>query len=448
MGALTTAIRSADHALASVETGSPQLPSLAPRCLTGLSSMLADAMRHPANLAASVAPSGSGKRPRLKWWEIDRSWQCGLLGICLTASELRAIGAKHDSVKAKAKNGADFELHIAVLRFAGRDRDLGKALTKALERKHARFIAQLAEIDDPSELHARWESLVAEGELAGAYWAVMAHPATTEELRLAIASDAHMRLYQAIGTNRAEVRRSQALEREKAEIEAKAARRLTQAREDLTQKDAEIDELRRRLGRRPADGDTTDSVDWRKLATDLQQRIEAEAPRRQAIDEAARQAQVEVRDLRSQLERLTERNDELVAENANLARLDQPESDNDEPLAANANLEGRTILVVGGRTQHIPHYRRLVEDRNGAFIHHDGGIDDSIPRLRGLLGRADAVLFPVDCVSHMAQDELKKLCRRWEKPFVPVRRSGLAAFLTALGTAAAPQRPESGPLPN
>jgi hypothetical protein len=46
------------------------------------------------------------------------------------------------------------------------------------------------------------------------------------------------------------------------------------------------------------------------------------------------------------------------------------------------------------------------------------------------------VLFPVDCVSHSAHDEVKRLCRRWEKPFVPLRHSGLGAFIRALSSIA------------
>ena len=62
-------------------------------------------------------------------------------------------------------------------------------------------------------------------------------------------------------------------------------------------------------------------------------------------------------------------------------------------------------------------------------------------RLHGLFGRADAVMFPVDCVSHSAQDTVKQLCRRWSKPYVPVRRSGLGAYLLALTELAAAEAP-------
>jgi len=430
MGALSREDRSIEHGLVSEGLGSFQPGAPPPRCLSGLSSILADAVARIQAPAPAALPAG--RRQRLKLWELDRAWHCALLGVSLGGADLRAVAAKSATLKSKAREASDFELHVAALRFVCRDRDLGKALTKALDRKHARIVAQLAKIDDPDQLLAQWSELVAQGDLAGAYWALMSHPAVSDELRLAIAGDVHMQLYHGVAANRAELRRSQALERDKAELEARAARKQAQAQGDLARKDAEIDELRRRLERQPAaarpDHDA-EAARWRDQAATLGRQLEAG-------EEAARQAQVELRELKARLERLDAQNAELRSDNEALSRAAE-EPWGDEPATPEAaDLDGRHILFVGGRTQHIPHYRRLVERRNGVFIHHDGGVDDSIARLRGLFGRADAVLFPVDCVSHMAQDEVKKLCRRWDKPFVPVRRSGFAAFLVALETVA------------
>jgi hypothetical protein len=52
--------------------------------------------------------------------------------------------------------------------------------------------------------------------------------------------------------------------------------------------------------------------------------------------------------------------------------------------------------------------------------------------LPALLTRADAVLFPLDCVGHAACDQVKRLCKRMEKTYVPVPRSGLGSFMRAL----------------
>ena len=101
-------------------------------------------------------------------------------------------------------------------------------------------------------------------------------------------------------------------------------------------------------------------------------------------------------------------------------------------LPAELYLSGRLILYVGGRHQHVSHLRRLVEDHNGAFVHHDGGVEQSMATLSNQLERADAVLFPVGCVSHQAQSKVKSLCRRFDKPFKPLRSTGIGAITQAL----------------
>lgn len=98
------------------------------------------------------------------------------------------------------------------------------------------------------------------------------------------------------------------------------------------------------------------------------------------------------------------------------------------------DLEQRLILYVGGRHQHVAHLRRIVEDHNGTFVHHDGGVEQSMSRLGGLLERADAVLFPVGCISHQAQYKVKELCRRFGTPFRPLRSTGSETIVDALRT--------------
>ena len=98
------------------------------------------------------------------------------------------------------------------------------------------------------------------------------------------------------------------------------------------------------------------------------------------------------------------------------------------------DLSGHRILLVGGRRAHASHLRQLVTSYNGHFIHHDGGMEDSLHLLPGLFARADAVLFPVSCISHSAQSELKKQCRQRNIPFLPLRSSGVGAFVRALQT--------------
>jgi hypothetical protein len=72
--------------------------------------------------------------------------------------------------------------------------------------------------------------------------------------------------------------------------------------------------------------------------------------------------------------------------------------------------------------------RRLAEERGADLLHHDGGLAESAQSLAILTSRADAVLFPVDCVSHSAAKLVKRICKQLGKSYFPLRRSGLASF--------------------
>ena len=92
----------------------------------------------------------------------------------------------------------------------------------------------------------------------------------------------------------------------------------------------------------------------------------------------------------------------------------------------------RCLLYVGGRCSLLPHLRRHADARRLVLLHHDGGDEEGVNVLERLIGRADAVFCPIDCVSHQACLLAKQLCRRLEKPFVPLRTGSGTCFLRAI----------------
>src|SRR6185295_2139404 len=142
-----------------------------------------------------------------------------------------------------------------------------------------------------------------------------------------------------------------------------------------------------------------------RLVEDLERRLSAETRRRTRADE--RIATLE-------------------------AALAEPAGDSKSEPEATVELHGLSLLYVGGRMDHVPRMRASAERRGATLAHHDGGVEESNGLLAGLIQRADAVLFPVDCVSHQATWLVKRLSRQAGKSFVPLRSAGLGAFLAAL----------------
>jgi hypothetical protein len=76
--------------------------------------------------------------------------------------------------------------------------------------------------------------------------------------------------------------------------------------------------------------------------------------------------------------------------------------------------------------------RALVESSGGQFLNHDGGLEQSLGQLPGLISRADIVFFPADCVSHAAVAAVKRACRQTATRYAPLRASSLACLMAAL----------------
>lgn len=388
---------------------------------------------------------------RLKLSELDSSWYCTIVGTCLSMGELRRLAAKLGVTFAKSEP-SDHDIHTGMIRLVSQQRMVAKAITKALDSKHVSMVRRFSRAATAEALEELWREALDKGEVAGACWALMAHPAATEQLRATVFGEIHMLSHQVGAAARADLKRFHALERENAELEAMVARQQERMRAELGARDAAIRDLRDRLdheiseSRRLAHAAhaAAEMAALRVMVEELRCQLALESEARKAAEHAVREAEKRTRDaeteraaLRSEL---AEARAEIVAlETSVTGPADANPAGTDgvarcERDCGRPDLCGRCILYVGGRSGQVQHMRKLVEDCNGVLVHHDGGFEENVGRLSGLLSQADAVMFPVDCVSHMAHDQLKRLCKRWEKPFVPVRRSGLGAFMRALET--------------
>ena len=265
----------------------------------------------------------------------------------------------------------------------------------------------------------------------------MTHAATTDALVREVFSQVHMLSHLVGAANRADIRQLRQLEAEKAELDAKVARQQQQLRDAIVSRDATIRELHRLLEERlPRDDESgvgglsdTDGKAWKTLAGDLKCRLDAAETHRERIEgqlAESRSALAAARSARVEAEQHLRQ--ELEAIEASLAAAGEAGVAGGETTHG----LGVTLLYVGGRQAQIGHLRAHAERSGAVFLHHDGGVEERGGLLPGLVSRADAVLFPVDCVSHAAMSLVKRLCRQTGKPFVPLRSAGLAPFCASL----------------
>ncbi len=389
----------------------------------------------PRLVAREAPPLPLTPARRTKIWEFNSNLHCSIIGTCLSTGELRQTLKK---LGAASQACSDHELHGIAVSLAGRQDDVSRQLNKALDHRHKLVVSQFAKATNEDELRALWVQAVRRGEIPGAYWATLTHPASTQAMVREAFGEVHMLSHLVGSANRADIQRLCQLEAEKTELEARLERQQLALHQAVVTRDQQISELRQALTQgiisRPADGpsDTPgQSSALRGLIADLERRLGAAARRCSALEGRLAAAQADTdreRSARVAADRECERlRRELDAVEASLA----PEYSGTEAAPA-PRLDGVALLYVGGRPHQIAHLRGVVERVGGTFLHHDGGVESHQTLLPGLTSRADVVLFPVDCISHDAALAVKSLCRQGGKRFIALRSASVASLLAAL----------------
>jgi hypothetical protein len=99
-------------------------------------------------------------------------------------------------------------LHCSII---GTRQDGAKLLHKALDRRHRVSINQFDKAKTAAEVHATWKEAVQRGDIPGAYWAALTHPATNDGLLREIFANVHMLSHLVGAANRADIRRRPAI---------------------------------------------------------------------------------------------------------------------------------------------------------------------------------------------------------------------------------------------
>lgn len=419
------------------------LPPMRPKSLLAATASVIELDR-PSDVLrraqASVDPASPQPARRSKIWEFADSLHCSIIGTCLSNAELRQVLVRLGVVGAEAAD--EHELHVRGVTLAGRRDVGGKLLQKALDRRHAVTIKHYAKAGDEAALGRLWSESLHKGDIPGAYWALLTHPNATAAAVKKAFQDVHMLSHLVGAANRADIRRLAQLEQDNGALNEKLQRQQLQLRDGFQARDEEIRQLKALVANRVDQPDpcaTTgmavggEVATLRDLIADLNRKLGQETTRRRHLDQRLNSLAASLKQAEAAAQAAERERDALQRE------LDSIEDHvfgfpgpSTEGGKAALDLTGRTILYVGGRPRQIPQLKALVERSGAQFLHHDGGIEHSSSLLPGLVGKADVLCFPVDCVSHDAVAAIKRLCRQLEKPYRPLRTASLAALMSLL----------------
>jgi len=374
---------------------------------------------------------------RARLTQLNPHLHCSVIGTCLSTAELRRIVARFTDVQGRS----DLEVHHDAVSLAGQGGAAAKALHKALDQRHDSVVRQFAKANDASALGALWDEAHRQGEIPGAYWALLTHRQVTPELRQRAFGDVHMLSHLVGAANRADIRRLVALERDNAELRERLDRRQQRAQETLAERDQQLAHLQQELAAARLPNTTAATPPPVRDAAGDAAFVALQTQRRERAEQSAAAVQAEADRLRDELEHLQRHvatlNRELAAVATQLRETgaaDDAAGSGDLPLAA--QLHARRILYVGGRPSSTTAIRALVQRHGGEFQRHDGGLEDRKGLLASAVAAADLVVFPVDCIDHDSAGNLKRLCGRQGIAFLPVRSASVASFAAGLASRA------------
>lgn len=408
---------------------------------------------------------------RRKLWEL-MDYQCPILGTCLTMGDLYATIRKLDLTFKESLS--EFEVHGFFVQQAKQPERIARCLNKLLDRKHATSLRRFRLAKNDAEILALWRERVKEGDIPGPFWAVMSHAEASPRLMGQVFGEVHMLSHLLGAANRADLRRLAQLERRAAELEDALAERRQVLRNAVAVWKGRCREMERRAEaeRAAREAGERERVSLRQVVEssavaavsrereDLARQLElaldrlAEANRERAVQ--ALRLEGQAAELEEARALLADREDTVAAVEAILAQAMAGEGAMAGEAGACAGgscddcrdgrcaggcaggecpcprLNGKKVLYVGGRCNLAAHYKSLARKFGCDLVCHDGGVEQSPHRLYSLLSAADAVVCPVDCVSHEACLLVKRACKNCVKPLVLSRSSGLGGLARSL----------------
>jgi hypothetical protein len=373
------------------------------------------------SVAACEVVSSSG---RLKLWEIGGGFHCSILGTCLATPDLKALARKlHLTPPVQA---TDYEIHGYFVQQATQEGAVARALQRLLDHRYEGALRRVGRLTDTAALEALWGDFKASGRIAGGYWALLTHRHVPNDLRARVFGEVHMMSHLQGAAVRDHASRADQLERDNSELRE----RLTRIGRSAQEAQAAVDERDRRIAVLSERLTVAEAIGTRAEPAPIPaDRLERRLAKRERSLVGAR---TRARDLEADVERL---NREVAA----LRHKPQPAS---QPAPSIEDLSPSLpprvpggacrLLYVGGRPGLVPHLRNIAERRQATFVHHDGGKEETLQRIDDLVERADAVLCPVDCISHSACLRVKHLCQRHSKVFLPLKSASRSCFARAL----------------
>jgi hypothetical protein len=394
---------------------------------------------------------------RLPIWALDKRFHCSVIGTCLTIKELLQIGKKLRISKAILND--HYQLHGTFVALVDTRSPEARLINKHLNKKYHHAILRFKHARHPEALSVLWQDALSNGEVAAPFWALVTHPKCSDDLLMSAYGQVHMLSHLSGESIRIDMLKLAKLQHKVPELEQSLNTQEQKSRQALAKKETIIQKLNEQLSALQNSERRLKLAEVPLRKNENQNINEGELPRQNndqlgkqllasqiSFERASKETQEwkvlaserdeRCRFLEAHLTQLVTEQSTMEQSLNNLLSINQTTGRSDN---GDIDLCNRCILYVGGRSRQCAHFRTLVEKLNGRFLHHDGGLEENPKRLTSLVAQSDAVLCPLDCVSHDAMSRIKRDCKHQGKSLQILRQSSLATFTHGLHLVATKQ---------
>lgn len=390
---------------------------------------------------------------RIPLIELENKFSCSIIGTCVTLTELKKIC--HKAKLFQNETIDNYDLHRIFVAISEEKCYAHHRLQKLLDQKYEKTIANFSKVNTQEDLKRLWKQAVKKGDVAGAFWTLLTHPDSQEELLDKVYGQIHMLSHLSGASIRIDMQELTMLRYENKRLKKQQIEAMQKNQRRSYEKDALIRKQKKQLSKyqqeinalKVASISLTHSSSQNQNTNPLIQNEQSELTtslhltksKLMRLEQKSAITLVKYTSLNEQKISLQTALQQTKEDNTNLKQLLDTflDSSKQNQCQSNSechhcNLEGKCILYVGGRNKQCSHFRALVEQNNGHFIHHDGGKSDGSSKLYSTLAQADIVMCPLDCISHEAMINVKRHCKNSAKPLVMMPRSSLSAFSKGL----------------
>ncbi len=398
---------------------------------------------------------------RKKIWELESRYHCSIIGICLSKYDVEKLARKFSySPSGDEPYHHEHQLHIFLVSLSSEKSGESKFINKYLDKKYKNRVKEYTKLKDDDSI---WELFLADMQndrISGSYWAVMTHPSASEALIKKIYGKIHMLSHYIVPKHFKYKTKLQNLVEEAAclkdRMEKQYVEFMRREKELLTrirelEKEAKIQaSTKKLLNQMMHQWATNDNASQTQSKSDVKElkdgSWQATNNKRITNKEIKRLKKENLRLIHS-LEKKEAVIEKLESETENIRKqirflkneLNKPTTskvcsckDKNTEKCPGPDLCGKRLLYVGGQNSLIPYYKKIAQKHGAVLFHHDGGKEVSVHRLPSLLSKADAVICPLDCISHEACICVKKICKKSGKPFIPIKSSGISSLAKCL----------------